>query len=360
MQMSFAALFSHIVRLPRGSLLLLSFQFGTSREYPGWDGVATRYYFPLLESISEHAALKYGVTLQMLSPMTDPLYFSWKSGEALALSGANAKRAGNLGTISLMDDSDPYKGREMRHFNVSLAPWCFGSLVRRQCPKWSKRLPVDAQTGQTLSGHCGAFFADGGSVAAWRRFLVLRYDMWTSWYGQSVRRGVADHDDHDARPQRPLRVLILNRCPPERAASNFSLLGTVGGARGRHLTPETQEQIYRVVKSRCRLIASGCSLQVLTTGCTVEGFGNNCKLFGSFDLLVAVHGAALANLWCATPGASVIEVTLHHGDTMWVPLIRQMGLGYCSVSQPSVHTMPPCGVSCLGCGAASRHTCAAA
>ena len=124
------------------------------------------------------------------------------------------------------------------------------------------------------------------------------------------------------------------RCPPDRATANFSKLGTVGASShsGRHFTPETEAQLALLVEKHCSTYKGGCSVRVVTTGCVVEGFESNCRLFGSFDLLVAAHGAALANLWCARPGAAVIEIVLYQGATMWVPLIRQLGLCYCAVT----------------------------
>lgn len=88
-------------------------------------------------------------------------------------------------------------------------------------------------------------------------------------------------------------------------------------------------------------------MRVITTGCVVEGFESNCRLFGSFDLLVAAHGAALANLWCAMPGAAVIEIVLYQGATMWVPLIRQLGLRYCAVAPVRNHQVNVVRRQCL-------------
>ena len=159
MQMSFAALFSHVTRLPRGAPLLISFEYGAAREYPGWVGIVTRYYFPLLESIRHYAANEYGVTLQVLSRLTDPLYFAWKDGYSLPLAGTWAKRFANHAHINIGDDPDPWKAKVLRRFNISLAPWCFRSIVRRQCPRRKAlRLRADA-TGVSLAGHCGAFFS---------------------------------------------------------------------------------------------------------------------------------------------------------------------------------------------------------
>ena len=220
MQMSFAALFSHVTRLPRGAPLLISFEYGAAREYPGWVGIVTRYYFPLLESIRHHAANEFGVTLQVLSPLTDPLYFAWKDGNSLPLAGTWAQRFANHAHINLGDDPDLWKAKVLRRFNISLAPWCFRSIVRRQCPRRKAlRLRADA-TGVSLAGHCGAFFSGPAAVAAWRRFLVRRHGMlWGASWGSDPRDMEANNRVARVRPlrgrelpQRPLRVLILNRC----------------------------------------------------------------------------------------------------------------------------------------------------
>ena len=43
------------------------------------------------------------------------------------------------------------------------------------------------------------------------------------------------------------------------------------------------------------------------------------------------HGAALANVWCSRPGATLIEIG-YTAASMYTPLARQMGLRYCAVS----------------------------
>ena len=62
-----------------------------------------------------------------------------------------------------------------------------------------------------------------------------------------------------------------------------------------------------------------------------KSFMFNCQLYASFDIVVAVHGAGMANLWCATPGVAIVEiVTSEHANvSMYTPLARKMGLTYC-------------------------------
>ena len=47
--------------------------------------------------------------------------------------------------------------------------------------------------------------------------------------------------------------------------------------------------------------------------------------------MIAAHGAALANLWCAAEGSALVEVTYGGSATMYAPLARQMGMLYCDV-----------------------------
>ena len=48
-------------------------------------------------------------------------------------------------------------------------------------------------------------------------------------------------------------------------------------------------------------------------------------------MLIAAHGAALANLWCAAEGSALVEVTYGGSATMYAPLARQLGMLYCDV-----------------------------
>ena len=192
MQMSFAALFSHLVSLPAGAELLVSFVHSAAREYPGWRGVVSLYYFPLLKSLVKYAAKHRGIILRVLRS-TDPLYYAWKqASEPLFLINANGwrRRTGNQTTagITLFDEHlSSNKLDLMAHppaaratFNVSVAPWCFGSIVRRRCPRWGLSLPADA-AGRALAGHCAAFFASAQVVRTWRHFLASSYQMRSVW-----------------------------------------------------------------------------------------------------------------------------------------------------------------------------------
>ena len=89
-------------------------------------------------------------------------------------------------------------------------------------------------------------------------------------------------------------------------------------------------------------------------GMPFKSFDGNCRVYGTFDILVAVHGAGMSNLWCATPGAAVVEIITHENATMsmYGPLAAQMGLAYCSVGvksgtfdtpiQPNPHVLEAC------------------
>merc|ERR1712176_120818 len=63
---------------------------------------------------------------------------------------------------------------------------------------------------------------------------------------------------------------------------------------------------------------------------SVSSFGYNCHKFAAPDIFIVTHGAAMANLVCAQPGAAVIEIG-QAGKSMYSYLAKQMGFQFCAV-----------------------------
>ena len=104
MQMSFAALFSHVSSLPRGSTLIASFEIGGSSagEFPspkGWRHAFRRYYLPLLASIRlrAHALGVRVVILGSLDPTLCNYERAWRATWTPAAgSGSRGPRAARV------------------------------------------------------------------------------------------------------------------------------------------------------------------------------------------------------------------------------------------------------------------------
>ena len=286
MQMSFAALWSHVASLKSGASLLVSFEFGQINEPPTMAGVARAFYLPLLSSINAYAASEFGVSV-LTSPMLDPALYQ----------------------------IDP-------HPNVSREVWCFPSVTRRACPN-DLRLP------NKEVGFCGGWFAGVSAVTSWRRFLAQRYGMMRHWYPS----GCDDEGNIGIVPK--VRLLVLDRANVE----------STHVGKGRHSTHDLRQVGARSFFDRAAVVSQAteacregagfvCDVTSLALGGGPNmSFGEHCQLFGSFDVLVVAHGAGLANLWCAVPGAAVVEVLVPGNATqsMYTPLASQMGAHYCSV-----------------------------
>ena len=83
-----------------------------------------------------------------------------------------------------------------------------------------------------------------------------------------------------------------------------------------------------------------------------KSFEWNCRLIASYDIIIAAHGAFLANLPCAKPNSALIEIIWRDitDMSMYEPLAHQMGLKYrrvnfdcviCEAADPEDHPVKP-------------------
>ena len=99
-----------------------------------------------------------------------------------------------------------------------------------------------------------------------------------------------------------MRVVILNRVNTSEPLGKQccredkkSQMRYVRGARGFDLA--ALQSMAHDVTSLCRDMGVPCTVGERVLTLHVQSFGSNCRLFGSFDVLIAAHGAAMANLW---------------------------------------------------------------
>ena len=109
-------------------------------------------------------------------------------------------------------------------------------------------------------------------------------------------------------------VLLFNR-PPE---------------SDRTLADSRAVETHIVHHLRARLGAEGATVDHHESQGRLNAttFASNCAVFAKYDLIVAVHGAALSNLICARPCTRILEMGFN-ATSMYRPLISQLDLIYC-------------------------------
>lgn len=140
-------------------------------------------------------------------------------------------------------------------------------------------------------GHCASWFATPGDVGTFRRFLHTAVGL----------------------PPLPLHNCCGDDTPRTWAAL---LYDRPEGVKRRFQNPQ------KVRSNIARFFARKWSTATVEldyyrfTGQRedAESFAENCARFAHYDLIVIVHGAAMANLLCARPCATVIEITADSPD----------------------------------------------
>ena len=189
---------------------------------------------------------------------------------------------------------------------AAAATTCFARLGFRHC-----RAPPCGVNG----GHCAAWFARPATFGCFRDFLKASLGVDAR---ASVRRDAS------------ARVLVYDRGAGARRrfASVGAVVNATDAALARAGFPSVHATLF-TFSSRCDKGAVGCDFQ------------SSCALFADQDIIVAVHGAALSNLVCLRPGATVIEIA-PGGPTMFLPLAVQAGGRPCPLSgvyNADAHTM---------------------
>eukprot|EP00667_Euglena_gracilis_P012338 EG_transcript_12665 len=155
-------------------------------------------------------------------------------------------------------------------------------------------------------GHCGAWFTGPPAVAAFRHFLRRQLNL-------SLAADGCCHGAH-----RSWRALLFDRAPghfrslqsPRRVRQRVAAFFARPGAPPVHL------DYYRHPAKREE----------------ASPFEDNCAQWSRYDLIIAVHGAALSNLICARPCATVVEVGFETPLlTMYTSLAAQLQLHHCFV-----------------------------
>eukprot|EP00931_Biecheleriopsis_adriatica_P086594 TRINITY_DN61228_c0_g1_i1.p1 TRINITY_DN61228_c0_g1~~TRINITY_DN61228_c0_g1_i1.p1 ORF type:complete len:483 (+),score=72.27 TRINITY_DN61228_c0_g1_i1:119-1567(+) len=189
-----------------------------------------------------------------------------------------------------------------------MQPWCHQYFARRNCLR-----------GHAIhGGHCGTWFDTPATVSRFRHFLTL-YDML---------------GPPQSRSERTLKAVVFGRA----------------STSGRHFTHP--EIMVSMLEFGCKhLFNFPCAVNYTahpTSGSDAHTLQWNCRRYSGVDLIVEIHGAALANLICARAGAGLIEVlAAPQPDGKWplasmfTYLATQMGVHYCPA-----HAQGPKGFCC--------------
>ena len=157
-------------------------------------------------------------------------------------------------------------------------------------------------------GHCAAWFASARVVARWRQFLTQGLPLPRGLYApeHSLCRSPAGHR---------WRVLVYNRAHglARSLDAPYTVIADVARHLRRRLGPGRAAVDFHQERSGRR---------------NATDFAANCALFGRYDVLVLVHGAAMSNLVCARPCARVLELGFGKYN-MFRPLVQQLGLVHC-------------------------------